>query len=532
MFARDDNSYCRSGLTQMSAIAAAAPSSRSEPTGPLLVAIIVVLAMANFLAILDLTIANVLVPHISGSLAVAPSDGTWVITSYAVAEAIMVPLTGWLAERFGPVRVFVSGIAGFGIVSILCGLATSLPMLIVFRILLGICGGPLIPLSQTLLLQIVPPRHEIKALAAWGMTTILAPAIGPTLGGYIGDEWTWPWAFYIKVPFALALGIVAWRLLTPYEKPTVKARIDFVGLALLVLWVGALQVMLGNGQNLDWFSSPVIVELLVVAVIGFVAFVIWELTDRAPIVDLRIFRDRSFSVSMVVIALSMGSLFGSLVLVPLWLQTSMGYTAIWAGYNTAMLGVFSVIATPITAGLMTRLDHRLLVTAGLLIAAAATLVRLFFNQDMTFLQLLYPQMAMGFAFPLIMVPLMDMSVSSLPPRDTAAGAGQFNFIRTLASAISTAVVIAVWIDAISAGKATLAGELHDPQSVLALLQAGGFSADQARSLLDLAVQGQSVMLGTNQTFLSVGIVLLFSAGAVWLAPKPPRHANGNKPVAH
>ena len=179
--------------------------AKAEPKGLLLVAIVAVLALGNFLAILDLTITNVLVPHISGSLAVAPSDGTWVITSYAVAEAIMVPLTGWLAERFGPVKVFVSGIVGFGVVSILCGLATSLPMLIVFRILLGICGGPLIPLSQTLLLQIVPPRHEIKALAAWGATTIIAPAAGPLLGGWIGDDWSWPWAFYIKVPFALAL---------------------------------------------------------------------------------------------------------------------------------------------------------------------------------------------------------------------------------------------------------------------------------------------------------------------------------------
>jgi DHA2 family multidrug resistance protein len=515
----------------MSGIAAdwSEPRATAQPTGLLLVAIVAVLALGNFLAILDLTIANVLVPHISGSLAVAPSDGTWVITSYAVAEAIMVPLTGWLAERFGPVRVFVLGIFGFGIVSILCGMATSLPMLIVFRILLGICGGPLIPLSQTLLLQIVPPRHEIKALAAWGMTSILAPAIGPTLGGFIGDDWSWPWAFYIKVPFAIVLGLVAWRLLAPHEKPTLKTRVDFVGLGLLILWVGALQVMLGNGQNLDWFNSDLIVELLIATLVGFLAFVIWELTERTPIVDLRIFRDRSFSVSMVVIALSFGTLFGSLVLVPLWLQTSMGYTAVWAGYNTAMLGVFSVIATPLTAFLMTKYDHRWLVFIGLLLAAAATLVRLTFDQDMSFMQLLYPQMVLGFAFPLIVVPLMDMSVSSLPPKDTAAGAGQFNFIRTLSSAISTAVVIAIWINAIEANKAALAGELHNAPGALAMLQAGGFAPDRALNLLDLAVQGQSVMLGTNQTFLCVGLVMLVAAAAVWLAPKPPRHADPPAP---
>jgi len=519
----------------MSSITAAREfPARTEPTGLLLVALVLVLAMANFLAVLDLTITNVLVPHISGALAVAPSDGTWVITSYAVAEAIMVPLTGWLAERFGPVRVFVSGILGFGVVSVLCGMATSLPMLIFFRILLGICGGPLIPLSQTLLLQIVPPRHEIKALAAWGATTIIAPAVGPALGGWIGDNWSWPWAFYIKVPFAFLLCFVAWRLLARHEQPTLKSRVDFVGLGLLVLWVGALQVMLGNGQNLDWFNSDFIVALLIVTVVGFAAFVVWELTDQTPIVDLRVFRDRSFSVSMLVIALSFGALFGSLVLVPLWLQMDMGYTALWAGYNTAMLGVFSVISAPITAFLMTRYDHRWIVCIGLLMAAAATLVRVGFAPDMTFLQLLWPQMLQGFAFPLIVVPLMDMSVSSLPPKDTAAGAGQFNFVRTLSSAISTAVVVAGWINAIDTKKAILAGELHNPGNVLAFLQGGGFTPDQARNLLDLAVQGQSVMLGTNQMFLVVGVVMLFTAASVWLAPKPPRHADGNgkKPVAH
>ncbi|MDE2184039.1 MAG: DHA2 family efflux MFS transporter permease subunit [Alphaproteobacteria bacterium] len=496
-----------------------------------MVTIVVVLAMANFLAILDITIVNVLVPHIAGALAVASSDGTWVITSYAVAEAVMVPLTGWLAERFGPVRVFVLCIAGFGIVSVLCGLATSLPMLIVFRIMLGICGGPLIPLSQTLLLQIVPPKHEIPALAAWSMTTILAPVAGPALGGLIGDLWSWPWAFYIKAPLALPLAFAAWAVLSPHETPIKKAPIDFVGLGLLVVWVGALQVMLGNGQNLDWFNSNFIVGLLIVTVIGFVAFIVWELTEEEPIVNLRIFSNRAFSVSMVVIGLAFGGLFGAVVLVPLWLQTSMGYTATLAGYNTAFAGVVSLFLAPITAKLMTRIDHRLLVMAGLLFAALSTLMRVFFNDQMTFEQLLWPQVAQGLSFPLIVIPLMDMSVSSLPPQDTASGAGQFNFIRTLSSAISTALVVAVWSNAIDSNKAILAAGLNDPAALLAKAHAGGFTADQARNLLDLMVQGQSVMLGTNQTFFAVGVVLLLSAAIVWVAPRPPRGENA-KPVMH
>jgi len=502
---------------------------KKEPSGLMLVAIVLVLALANFLAILDITIVNVLVPQIAGSLAVSSADGTWVITSYAVAEAIMVPLTGWLAERFGPVKVFVLGIFGFGIVSVLCGLATSLPMLIVFRIMLGICGGPLIPLSQTLLLKVVPERHEVTALAVWSMTTILAPVAGPALGGIIADQWSWPWAFHFKLPLALPLAALAWYVLKNHELPTVKARVDFVGLGLLILWVGALQIMLGNGQNMDWFNSDFIVALLITTILGFIAFVIWEMTDKTPIVNLRIFANRAFSVSMVVIALAYGALFGAVVLVPLWLQNILGYTATLAGYNTAFAGIFSVIMAPITTKLMTRFDHRLLVMVGLLFCAGSCLMRIFFNGEMTFEQLLWPQVLQGLSFSLIMIPLMDMSVSSLPPEDTASGAGQFNFIRTLAGAIATALVVAVWENAIKWNKAVLASTLQHGQDMLTALQASGFSEQKARSLFDLGVMQQAAQLGTNQTFLAVGAVLLVTAAAVWLAPKPPRHANNDKP---
>ena len=514
-------------MSSIAAGRAGPPPAKAEPSSLMLVIIVFVLAMANFLAILDLTIVNVLVPHISGALAVAPSDGTWVITAYAVAEAITVPLTGWLAERFGPVRVFVVAIAGFGVFSALCGMATSLPMLIAFRVALGVCGGPLIPISQTLLLQIVPPRHEITALAAWSMTTIIAPIVGPALGGLIGDSWGWPWAFYIKVPLAAVLAFAAWWALAPHETPARKIPVDYIGLSLLILWVGALQIMLGNGQNMDWFNSDLIVMLFVTAIVGFLAFVIWEMTEKTPIVDLRIFANRAFSVSMVVIALSFGALFGAVVLVPLWLQTAMGYTATLAGYNSAFAGIFSVIAAPLTVLMMKHLDHRAVVTIGLFFCAISTLVRVFFTQDMTFEQLLWPQVAQGLGFPMIVIPLMDMSVSSLPPKDTASGAGQFNFIRTLSSAISTAVVVAVWIDAINVNKAALAGQIHNPHAVLERMHAGGFSAGRALHLLDLLVQGQAAMLGTNSTFLAVGIVTLVAAAVVWIAPKPPRQGNGN-----
>ncbi len=517
----------------MSSIAAS-PSvpGKWEPKGIVLVAIVLILAMGNFLAILDLTIASVLVPHIAGSLAASPSNGTWVITGYGVAEAIMVPLTGWLAERFGPVKVFVIALVGFGIFSLLCGMATTLPMLIVFRVALGLCGGPLIPISQTLLLKLVPERHANVALAAWALTTILAPVMGPVIGGVIGDNWSWPWAFYFKVPLALAIAFGAWKILTPHELPTTKAPVDYIGLVLLVVWVASLQIMLGNGQDQDWFNSDVIIMLLVVVVTGFIAFVIWEVTDKKPIVNLRIFGDRAFSVSMVVIALVFGLQFGAFVLVPLWLQTDMGYTSTWAGYNAALMGVACVAAAPITSFLMTRIDHRAIVSMGLVFTAASCLMRVGYNDQITFWQLMWPQLLMGLGLVLVMIPLMDMSVSSLPAKDTAAGAGQFNFIRTLASALSTAAIIALWNNQISASGAALAGELQHTQTLLGAAAASGIGHDKALSLLYLMVQGQSVMLATNRTFLIVGILLLATAAFVWIAPKPPRRGNGKPGLGH
>ena len=513
----------------MSSIASSpAVPEKWEPKGIVLVAIILILAMGNFLAILDLTIANVLVPHIAGALASSPSNGTWVITGYGVAEAIMVPLTGWLTERFGPVKVFVICIVGFGIFSLACGVATSLGMLIAFRVALGICGGPIIPISQLLLLKLVPARHANAGLAVWAMASILAPILGPVVGGLIGDNWGWQWAFYIKVPLAFVIAFGAWRILTPHEFPTVKASVDYVGLVLLVVWVGALQIMLGNGQEADWFNSDFIVMLLIVVIVGFISFVIWEMTDKNPIVNLRIFSNRAFSVSMVVIALAFGGVFGSIVLVPMWQQIGMGYTATWAGYNSAFGGVTCLIAAPIASYLMTRIDHRAIASIGLLFCAAAALMRVGYSDQMTFWQLVWPHLTLGFGMIMMLIPLMDMSVSSLPPEDTAAGAGQFNFVRTLASAISAAAVIAVWNNQISTSSATLASELQHPKALLDAAAANGIGHDKALNLLDLMVQGQSVMLATNRTFLIVGLVMLFTAAFVWIAPKPPKKEGGMK----
>ena len=237
-----------------------------------------VLAMANFMVVLDTTIANVSVPHIAGGLAISPSQGVWVITSYAVAEAITVPLTGWLAQRFGAVRCFVAGLAGFAFFSALCGLSGSLTMLVLCRVGQGLMGGPLMPLTQTLLVRIFPPEKRAKAMGMWAMTTVVAPIAGPILGGWISDNWSWPWVFFINLPVAGLIIVASWRMLRGSETEIVKVRIDTVGLVLLVLWVACLQLMLDLGREHDWFSSSLIVGLGVAAAVGFMVFIAWEVT--------------------------------------------------------------------------------------------------------------------------------------------------------------------------------------------------------------------------------------------------------------
>ena len=280
----------------------------------------VVLSLATFMNVLDSSIANVSIPAISGDLGVSPSQGTWVITSFAVSNAIAVPLTGWLTQRFGMVRLFTSSIVLFVLASLLCGLAPNIGMLIFFRVIQGLVAGPMIPLSQALLLQTYPPEKSGVALAMWSMTTLVAPVTGPLLGGWITDNISWPWIFYINIPIGLFAALVTWNLYRDRETPIRKLPIDTIGLASLVIWVGALQIMLDKGKELDWFASTQIIVLGLVALIGFAFFVIWELNEEHPVVDLRLFARRNFWVGTLVLALGYGVMFGNIVLLPLWLQ--------------------------------------------------------------------------------------------------------------------------------------------------------------------------------------------------------------------
>jgi DHA2 family multidrug resistance protein len=493
-------------------------------TGVTLLTAALFLGLANFMVVLDTTIANVSVPHIAGALAVSPSQGTWVITSYSVAEAITVPLTGWLAQRFGAVRVFAVGMAGFGLFSMLCGLAPSFALLVAFRVAQGLCGGPIMPMSQTLLLHIFPKDKGPQALGLWSMTTVVAPIAGPILGGLISDNMHWSWIFFINIPVAAVVGVVAYRMLIAHDTATRAAPVDYVGLLLLIVWVGAMQIMLDKGKELDWFSSHTIVALAIVAAVGFAAFLIWELTSDNPIVDLRVFRHRGFVIGVAVLSLTFGAFFASVVLIPLWLQTTMGYTATWAGYAGCLNGVLAVIMSPIVARLIGRFDIRALVSFGVFWMAGVALWRGFFTTEATFWDIALPQFVLGFAMPFFFIPTTSLSLSSVLPQETAAAAGLQNFLRTTSAAFATSIMTTAWDNTASAKRSLLVGGLDNAQQTLDGMTARGLSPDQALRQLENIVQVQAVMISTNAMFLVTAGVFAVAASIIWIAPKPRRVA--------
>src|SRR5881396_1793849 len=481
----------------------------------------IALSLATFMNVLDTSIANVSIPAMSGDLGVSPDQGTGVITSFGVANAISLPLTGWLTQRYGQVRLFTASVLLFVLASFLCGLAPSLGMLILFRVIQGAVAGPMIPLSQSLLLSSYPKEKAGTALALWAMTTLVAPVVGPLLGGWITDNISWPWIFYINVPVGLAAAAVTWLIYRKRETPTVKLPIDGVGLGLLVIWVGALQIMLDKGKDLDWFHSGQIVMLAIAAVVGLSLFVVWELTDRHPVVDLRLFGRRNFWTSTTAMSLGYGTFFGNVVLLPLWLQQYMGYTATMAGMVLAPVGVLAILLTPIVGKNMHRVDPRIFASASFGVLAVVLLMRSHFNTSADFATLLVPTFIQGAALAVFFIPLITLGLSGLTPDRIPAASGLFNFARITAGSFGTSIATTFWDRRASLHHAQLAERItaYDPSSAQALssLQAGGMSAQQSYEAVNRLIDQQAYMLSANDIFYVSALLSVLLIAVIWLA---------------
>ncbi|MDU5169046.1 MAG: DHA2 family efflux MFS transporter permease subunit, partial [Haemophilus parainfluenzae] len=375
------------------------PQSHFKPLkGGALAMLTLVLSLATFMLVLDSTIANVAIPTIAGDLGASSSQGTWVITSFGVANAISIPITGWLAKRFGEVRLFLVSTLLFVLASWLCGISHSLEMLIVFRVLQGAVAGPIIPLSQSLLLNNYPPEKRGMALAFWSMTIVVAPICGPILGGWISDNIHWGWIFFINVPIGLVVVLISWKLLEGRESKVSHQPVNTVGLILLALGIGALQLMLDQGRELDWFNSTEIVVLTIIAAVGLIALIIWELTDDNPVVDVSLFKSRNFTVGCVSTSLAFLVYSGTVVLIPLLLQQVYNYTATWAGLAAAPVGLLPILLAPIIGKFGNKIDMRILITVSFMVYALTFYWRaVTFEPEMTFMDVALPQFVQGLA---------------------------------------------------------------------------------------------------------------------------------------
>ena len=503
--------------------------SRAAPAAPLsgveLALGTIALSLATFMNVLDTSIANVSIPAMSGDLGVSPDQGTWVITSFGVANAISLPLTGWLTQRFGQVRLFTASILLFVLASFLCGLAPSLGLLLLFRVIQGAVAGPMIPLSQSLLLSSYPKEKSGTALSMWSITTLVAPVAGPLLGGWITDNMTWPWIFYINIPVGIGAAAVTWMIYKKRETPTVKVPIDGVGLGLLVIWVGALQIMLDQGKDLDWFHSGQIIVLAIVAVIGLALFLVWELTEQHPVVDLRLFSRRNFWTSSVAMSLAYGTFFGNLVLFPLWLQQYMGYTATMAGMMLAPVGIFAILLSPLVGKTVHKVDPRWFATASFMVFALVLFMRSRFSTEADFVTLMTPTIIQGIALAVFFIPLVTLSLSGLTPDRFPAASGLFNFARITAGSFGTSIATTMWERRASLHHAQLAEHVtgYDASSAqtLANLRASGMDEAQTHAVLNRMIDQQASMLSANDIFYASALLFLALIAVVWLA-RPAR----------
>lgn len=491
------------------------------------------IALATFMEILDMTIVNVSVPAISGSLGVTTSEGTWTVSSYMLAAAIMQPLSGWIARRFGEVRTLLTSICLFMVFSAVCGLATSLPMLVGARLAQGFVSGPMMSVAQATLLRNYSIERRGIALALWSMVIMIAPIFGPILGGWITDNLSWPWLFYINLPVGAFSAVAIWSILRHRESKIIKLPIDAVGLALLVIGVGSLQFMLDNGNEKDWFNSPVILAAGITSIIAISFLIPWELTDRHPVVDLHLFGRRNFRVGTCALGAAYFAFMGVNIIFPLWLQTTVGYTATWAGFAIAPVGLLSLIITPFVGRFIGRINLRLAASFAFCVFGLAIFWTATLNETASFAQFAMPRLMQGVGISFFFLPLNQILLSGVPANELASASGVSNFVRTMSGSFSTAIAVWVWNRRSDYHHAVLTEHIRNSADAWtqyqAQLAAHGITGSGASEYVNFVISGQASTLAVNDVFNVLGVLFLLLIPLVWFA-KPPFGARAANPA--
>ncbi len=488
---------------------------------PVLVLLTLALTLATFMQVLDTTIANVSIPSISGDLGVAPTKGTWIITAFGVSNAIAMPLTGWLAKRFGEVKLFVLSTSLFSLTSMMCGLAPTFDILIAGRVLQGAVAAAMMPLSQSLLLANYPADKKGLALAFWAMTATVGPIAGPLLGGYITDNYSWSWIFYINIPIGIFSSFIVWQLIKHRETKISKFPIDYIGLSLLIIGVGSLQIFLDKGNELDWFSSPTIITLGIVSGIGILFFIIWELFDEHPVVDLKLFKNRNFIVGTISISLGYAVFLGGGVVFPLWLQTQLGYTAFWAGFATAAVGIFAFLLSPVVGANMHKLNLRVVVSLSFLLFSTSYYIMSNFTTGIDLFHVAMPRLIMGIAMAMFFVPLTSIIISQIHHTKIASAMGLVNFLRILGGSLGTSIGVTLWQRWGSVHHASLSENitLFSHQSIN-VIKSMSFMIHSPLSLINKVIEQQALTISNDEILLASSYIFLLLIPIIWFA-KPP-----------
>ena len=505
---------------------------------PWIVAIAVM--FATFMEVLDTTVVNVSLPHIAGSLSATIEESTWALTSYLVANAIILPLTGWLATYFGRKRLLMASVTGFTAASFLCGLAPNLQTLVLFRIIQGATGGAMQPLSQAVLLEAFPPHERGKAMGFWGLGIVTAPILGPVIGGWLTDTYSWRWVFYINIPVGF-VSLVMTKLFI-FDPPYMKRQsetIDYWGIGMLALGIGALQIMLDLGQREDWFSSSFILALCVIAAASLAGFIFRELNTEHPVVDLRVFKVRTFAAGVFLMTTLGFVLYGSLVLLPIMLQTLLGYPPVQAGLAMAPRGIGSFIGMPVIGFLIAKLDSRRLVAGGL-IAGGLTLLWLgHLNLNAGYWDIFWPQFFQGLGLSMVFVPLTTISMDPIPRERMGNATSLFNLMRNLGGSIgiaatatmlarrsqSTAAMLANNVNAYNPAARSMFSATRD-----AFIKAGSdpvTATSRAYAALSGMVHRQATMVAFVEIFTLLGIIFIALVPLVFLMKRP----RGKAPAA-
>lgn len=510
---------------------------------PWLVTIAVMIA--TFIFVLDSTIANVALPHMAGSFGSSNEESMWILTSYLIASGIVLPSVAWFSKVFGRKKFFINCIILFTLASVLCGLATSLNMMIVARIIQGLGGGALLPVSQAILLESFPKQKRGMAMSIFALGVVVAPIIGPLLGGWITDNLSWSWIFFINLPFGIAAAICSNMFIEdpPYAQKQGLQKIDFVGFTFLIIWLVCLQIVLDKGQNADWFNAPWICWLFAISMFSMIAFVFSQLKNKESIIDLSVFKDRNFTFGTCTLVLIMAVMYGSIAIMPLFLQKLLGYTAFLSGYALMPRGVGSVFSVFVCGILSTKVDERILVSFGLALLGAAGIMFGMLSLDISIMNISISNFVYGLGLGLTFVPMTTLSMTTLQNSQMTNATGIQSLLKNIGGAVGISAVTTLLSRSAQAHQHSMVGylnpmnpvfvqKLNSTKLMLAHYMNISVADQKANYLLYAELMKQSSLWAFMDAFRLLGIIAFLVIPIIWLMKRPAKAKKNDMSVMH